>query len=284
MDHSTPLKDSFNRSPASEAQSLGQPFYEGSRQRDFLRGVELRRVAWHDEQEARALELDEMGEPKRARRVRECGNPSGRYLLTRYCGDRTCPGCSQYKSSVRAKKMIVALGCMRSKVFCTALLVTTTNDERALREGITQLRRLLGRLRRRKVFRFVLGGYGGLEVPRTPDGQGWRIHAHLVLDVPPELFDVPAVEAAWKDLTDGRGEFWVDEEEEVEDDASVAFYVFKTLTTSPPPGDTSRSAFAALVGGLRGKRLVIAWGSGKVPPSQSGGAQSVHPTAHEAHG
>jgi hypothetical protein len=73
------------------------------------------------------------------------------------------------------------------------LVLTMRNFRTLTRKKIREMTRALARLRRAKCFAKVRGGCVSLEI--TNEGNGWHLHAHLLLDV--DWLEMPDVARSW---------------------------------------------------------------------------------------
>jgi len=149
---------------------------------------------------------------------------------------------------------------MKSPILVLATLPTRGLWD--LRNAFADWKACLQRLRRRKVFKDVKSGCGALEAKLAEDGERWSLHAHLVLDIPWERFDLHALQRAWNKLTRGRGTFSIDHKPIVNREWTVglARYITKADWISPEPGAVNPHLLELLWDGIRYQRLLVTWG------------------------
>ncbi len=211
-----------------------------------------------DPHEGRAIELDDLGESRRAKLVLLC-SAAGTGFPLRTCKQRACPTCSQNVAIRNSRK---ALNRIEQMTFKTLVLITVCSRSLLdLGSTITLFKQALSRLRERVCFSNVRAGVGGLEPKLSDDKTFWEVHAHLVLDVDPALLDVARVHANWTRLINDRhGKFCAEANPCVRSPRAIAIYMTKTWDWSPPPGTMDSPRLGLLFRAMRGRRLVIAWG------------------------
>jgi hypothetical protein len=128
---------------------------------------------------------------------------------------------------------------------------------------VSSFRKALVRLRRRQVFDGVAGGVGAIEPKVSNDLSGYNLHAHVVLDAGED--DVADVDDTWRAIT-GGGRFSIDPNRpEPDDEEALATYVSKTDEWDPSPGSLDLARLDVVRTAIRGKQLVVVWGSARAP-------------------
>ena len=158
----------------------------------------------------------------------------------------------------------------------TPRLVLVTCLSRSLDDlapALGQLRQALALLRARRCMKEVGGGVGAIE-PRLADNEKrWTVHAHIALD---GTWNDQEVACAWRSLTNGRGRFSRDKRAGILAPRQLAAYVTKADSWCPRPGALSIPNLGELRSAIRGRRVVIAWGTGlaarnvAIHPAQDG--------------
>lgn len=213
-----------------------------------------------DPQEARAIELEAIGDDKRARSIRECVSPLEEYGYT--CRDRRCPSCSARKAAKYAARAVKVIRDMRRPKLLLVTLCSLGLDD--LRGTIAELRRLLTLLRRKRL-RSVRVAIGCIEPQLSRKGARWTPHLHVVVDVDALPFAVLRDE--WRALTNGRGTFDADSRIHLRgvdprNPYALARYLFKSTDACPPPGTVAPEVLSVLWGrqGIHGAQLPVWWG------------------------
>lgn len=250
-----------------------------------------------DPHEARALELELLGQHRRAANVRACSINDGKSPKWT-CKQPCCPTCSEIRAAKHARVARAAVSRMghpilglytwfvlpetlqprlrlvgdadsRTNDEATDVTTDVTTDDfeqpNGLRLGISALRDAHRRLRRRTCFSRVLGGVGGIETKISDDGRAFDLHLHEVLDA--ELIDEGRVSAAWNQLTGGRGSFKLKELDEHEGDAEhrpLLGYITKAASWCPPAGGVGLNFLSEIQHAIHGRRLLVAWGTGEI--------------------
>lgn len=222
------------------------------------------------ELEERARECEQLDQHPRAERIRSCGLYGGRR-----CHDRSCPSCARAKASKRGRLALFALGGFTHRLFVT--LTLPSRGPFALGATLSDKRKFLLTWRRRSVVASAIaGGVGGIEPHLDRERVLWAVHSHLVLDSRvPELDFAPLAEQ-WDAITGGRGRLLIPNGgPEVRSPSRAAAYITKSDDSCPLPGAIPLRALSVLMGfapaeaverrdaGIRGKRLFIAWGTGR---------------------
>jgi hypothetical protein len=109
-------------------------------------------------------------------------------------------------------------------------------------------------------------GVGAIEMPLTKDGQRWALHLHGIVDLCAsdgqlEEWRVRA-QAEWRELTGQPGAVW--EVEDLRDPHALLRYAVKSRRNkswSPSPVDLPTRLRVHLDRAIRGKQLVVQWGS-----------------------
>jgi hypothetical protein len=206
------------------------------------------------DQEMRARELEELGYAGRGKRVRECGLDR---LGVWWCGDRQCPRCSRKRARLSSEAFLEVARGWETSEFWT--LTRPSEGPWRLKESLREMRTCLNAWRRRKcVKEGVLGAVGAIE-PKCARAV-WSVHAHLVVEVDRKSISHQELEAAWEEVTGGKGRFLV--EEPIRSLERVTSYTVKMRDECPDPGSMELSRYAHLVKGVKGARLKIAWGTG----------------------
>lgn len=211
------------------------------------------------EQQEAAEELERLGEHKRASRVRQCGS-----FGARRCHDRRCPRCTAAVATNNARRALFALGGFKFPAFLT---LTLPSHGPARLEGCLHAFRagLVTWRRRVAVKGLIAGGIGGIEPHLDRNQMLWAVHAHLLLDGATPGLNVDPLRAGWLDVTGGRGRLLVPNGgAAVKSPARAAAYATKRDDWAPPPGALPERALAQLVRSIKGKRLLVVWGTARV--------------------
>jgi hypothetical protein len=222
--------------------------------------------------------MDLLGYLERARWVRRCGN--GTYQHP--CNLRGwCPRCSKRIAVEQGGRGAAGIARMTNRL--VALFVMPVpwdpcdrnkgNRIISFKAHLKTFRDALKEIRRRGAFRPVLGGVEFMEFEVSEHGRSWNLHAHVVLDA--GALDRAEVEAAFKQLTDGRGWFSFPEDEEKKTVASEdinrsAMYFAKSDSWSPAPGLLSLAQLDVLQHAVKGMQLVTTWGTAAPPKTRKG--------------
>jgi hypothetical protein len=95
------------------------------------------------------------------------------------------------------------------------------------------------------------------------------VHSHLVLDCSAAT-DFDALGAAWKAATAGKGRLLLPKGgPDVRDPLAAASYLTKAADWSPRPGALPLSVLGALFDRIRGRRLLLRWGTGRPKPCRA---------------
>jgi len=229
-----------------------------------------------DEQELRGHEMDLLGYLERARWVRRCGN--GTYQHP--CNVRGwCPRCSKRIAVEQGGRGAAGIARMTNRLVGLFMMPVRWDpceqNKRsrivAFKAALKMFRDALKEIRRRGAFRSVLGGVEFMEFEVSEHGRSWNVHAHVVLDA--VALDRAEVEAAFKQLTDGRGWFSFPEDDEkrtvaFEDINRSAMYFAKSDTWSPAPGLLSLAQLDVLQHAVKGMQFVTAWGTAAAPKNR----------------
>lgn len=202
---------------------------------------ELRAVGAFEQ--ATLLEADAIRDFNGAVRISNCGTTrrarwfSKRYQ-SRYCRRRDCPGCGPLLARTNANRVAPSIGRMRNRLvtlFTYPVKWRPGDDPKVAQTMVTAFRKALLRLRRRRFFvRSIAGGAGAIETKLANDLAGFNLHAHIVLDP-----DHPEVRNA----------------------DALASYVTRDETWDPNPGSIDLARLDVVRQAIRGRQLVIAWGS-----------------------
>ena len=210
----------------------------------------------------RADELRQLGDHRAAKRVEEC-----RATITHYwtkkpyrlgiCKRRVdCPRCSDELASYYSELGINAIREMQAPIFTYFRLPSKKLSD--LASTMTDLRWSITALRRQKCFRLVDRAFGMIEPKLAGRGWHWNVHAHMIFE---PVVDLTAVDAAFKKLNSGRGEFSVDGA--ARSRHAVARYSCKRDTWCPDPGfagtNMDLAKFGILRAAMRGRHLLIRW-------------------------
>jgi hypothetical protein len=138
----------------------------------------------------------------------------------------------------------------------------------AFKADLKMFRDALKEIRRRGAFRPVLGGVEFMEFELSEHGRSWNLHAHVILDA--VALGRVEVEAAFKQLTNGRGWFSFPKDGEPktvasEDISRSAMYFAKADSWSPAPGVLSLAQLDVLQNAVKGVQLVTMWGTATAP-------------------
>lgn len=123
-----------------------------------------------------------------------CERCSAVHVFDYHCNKRFCPCCAWQRSCDRRKVLEL---CARLLKQPKHMVLTARNDsdlKRMLKVVLEGIRKI----RRRKVFSEVRGGWCSVEV--TNEGRGWHVHAHLLLDVP--FIAAPLLAREWASCVD----------------------------------------------------------------------------------
>jgi hypothetical protein len=151
--------------------------------------------------EARAVELEMLGEGAKANRVRNCGIE--RWNRPWYCRDRACPICfsaRMWKHAMQGRKI--------ARTYGYPQFVTLTFPVRLgkLESGMKDFRRALQKwFRRRAVNRVAQRCVGAIEPRLGADGRIWTLHVHLIMDALEPAPDFQDPRHAWRSITRRRG-------------------------------------------------------------------------------
>lgn len=210
---------------------------------------------------ARSEELIELGDHVAADRVRLCGAVNA-WPRTRYCHRRDCPSCAEYLSTRYSARVLEGVRSFRGHAILVGLFAVTVRLS-ALGSGFKLFRRSLGLLRRRQVMKlFVLGGAGALEPKLVANRCWWNLHAHVLLDVDGGQLPEADIGRQWRELTGGT--FSLDPEHpSVRSTTGFSKYSTKTDSWAPRPGQLTTSELAHHREGIRGRQLVICWGTAR---------------------
>jgi hypothetical protein len=151
-------------------------------------------------------------------------------------------------------------------------LTLPTEGPFRLSTGLDDYREALLRWRRSNpVARVVKGGVGGLEPHFARSKALWAVHAHLLLDVTPSV-DLDDLGERWGIATADRGLFLIPPNRgaDVESLADSARYATKARDWCPTPGALPLTALDALFRAMRGRRVLIAWGTGRTKSKKAG--------------
>lgn len=242
--------------------------------------LEINSLRLTDPHEARARELELLGDSRRAARVRNCSVTNGSFPKWT-CKQPCCPTCAEVRAAKHGRKVREAIAKMKNPVLglytwfvlpeMRRPLLVSADDPVALarhrkpnglREGISAFRDAHKKLRGRKCFAGIRGGVGALETKISDSGRGFNLHVHEVLDA--AHIDEVLVNAAWVKLTDKDGTFMLKEIEETDEDGHPALskYVTKANTWCPPAGEVGLRFLAEIQRAIHGRRLLVAWGTG----------------------
>jgi hypothetical protein len=158
---------------------------------------------------------------------------------------------------------LFALGGFKHPAFLT---LTLPSQGPARLEGCLNAFRvgLLTWRRRAAVSKLVSGGVGGIEPHLDRKQVLWAVHSHLLLDSTALALNVEALREAWTDVTGGRGRLLEPPGGPVvKSPARAAAYATKRDDWAPAPGALPERAMALLVKSIKGKRLMVAWGTGR---------------------
>jgi 3-hydroxyacyl-CoA dehydrogenase len=130
-----------------------------------------------------------------------------------------------------------------------------------LRAAVASLTKWWGVLKRRAVMQGITMLAGMMEVVPVTIGRRlvWCIHLHAIADVVPAVFDLAAVQKAWKDIT-GRKSSFVGTQELISKDGYLR-YMSKMRDRCPWPG-ALRPAWLlkVLVRAMKGAHGWFEWG------------------------
>jgi len=253
----------------------GESFDPGFSTHSFFRRVKNlpdMPTANDDQHETRAKELDALGKGKQALRVRTCGSRAffKGYPVRSECKIRVCPSCAARVASKNAEHVVNAVILFANQV---AYLLTMP-PMRNLEDSWDRFRQALAKVRRLAAFRrAVAGGVSAIETRLGADGK-WQVHAHLILDA--DGLDLATIRAAWRKLTalpgtnwHGDFQFHRDPKVDLRYLRKFAEYICKADTWCPPPANlptpATQNRLEQLLAVMRGKHLLIAWGTGRKP-------------------
>ena len=114
-----------------------------------------------DEHEAKALELEHLGETRFAGRVRRCGRRSGSPFGMYPCNERSCPSCSETKARQAARSVLEAIQGLKWRAFVTVTRKSEGLED--LGDTISAIRRHIRALRGHPAFGQDTGVVGGIE-------------------------------------------------------------------------------------------------------------------------
>ena len=214
---------------------------------------------------ARAIEMIELRDIRRAEAIMRCGLPRYPGGPSWRCRRKLCPECDRRLASRFASTVERDIMSM-----CTASLTLFFIRSRGLDDvgrTLRIFREALGRLRRRKAFALTLRkGTGVLETMLTDDMHAFLVHAHLVLAGRLIDDEVLRLDAAWCALIGCRsGGVGLNPDRpyvDTKDCGALARYISKSSTWCPKPGSLEPRALEALKAGLHGKQLLVRWGLG----------------------
>ena len=231
--------------------------------RNFLQASSCRPLidGGADDRDLRAAELMELEQHTRADRVRACGT-----FGNRRCGERLCPSCKKATASVNKDLALLAVARFPAPHFVT--LTLPSRGPFRLGDAIGEFRARLVVWRRRAVIaRVVRGGVGGVEPHLDRARVLWAVHAHLILDVVAQAIDWPVLGEEWARITSDRGLLLLPRGgSRVRSLVDAARYVTKPDDWCPDPGELPLRALEELAKGMRGKRVMVAWGTGRARP------------------
>jgi hypothetical protein len=167
------------------------------------------------------------------------------------CNRKYCPRCSPKLAKLRIAKLKI----WASKITQPKHLVLTMRNFPVLTgRKIREFQKALLQLRKRELWREVKGGCATIEI--TNSGEGWHLHAHLLLDV--RWLDMSELAKVWGNLVgqqfgivkikDVRGQEYL---------AEVAKYVVKGNELAKWEPEQIWEFICA----IRGKRFFFAFGS-----------------------
>lgn len=210
---------------------------------------------------ARAEELRQIGEHRRADRVEQCGAwPYER----RRCGQiKVCPTCGAERAIDNARRALAAVDRFDAPVFVT--LTLPSRGPWRLREAMDEFGRALAVMRRRAAFRrAVRGGVCGVEPRLELRGALWTLHAHAILDADAGAFEVEPLREMWAALTDDRGALLVpDAGVELVSPADASRYVTKSQDWCPAPRALPPKALEVLGRANHRRHVLLLWGSAR---------------------
>lgn len=167
------------------------------------------------------------------------------------CNRKWCPRCAVNLARVRASKLKLWAATIHQPKH---LVLTMRNFPVLTGKKIRAFQKALLALRRRKLWAQVKGGCASLEI--TNGGDGWHLHAHLLLDV--RWLDMNVLAVEWGNLVgqefgivkikDVRGTDYLSE---------VSKYVAKGSELAKWEGEQMWEFICA----IRGKRFFFAFGS-----------------------
>ncbi|KXA92414.1 hypothetical protein AKJ66_04195 [candidate division MSBL1 archaeon SCGC-AAA259E22] len=120
----------------------------------------------------------------------ECGY---KHYVPIRCGRRTCPECAFYRF-LEMKEKYKRFKNPRNAKFLTLTLIRSWDLEDLIERAIDCFKKL----RRRKIFRKVKGGFYSIEV-KPPTAEGWFVHIHAVISGP--FIPEGKISEEWIDLT-----------------------------------------------------------------------------------
>ena len=204
-----------------------------------------------DPRDARADELDAVGDHRAADRVRACGRTTSTGDVS-YCHTRSCPTCAEWSGRRRGDQLIAVADTYERPI--ALLIKLPTCGSKDLLTTYTTFSAALLKLRRRVCMRDVIAAVGGIEVVRWRRQQ-WLVHVHLIADVRPS-WNACVARDAWEALTEGRGDLSVDQIDTV---AAATRYALKGL--APRPRSMPPRMLALWRAVVHGRRLVVRWGA-----------------------
>jgi len=106
-----------------------------------------------------------------------CSHCGSAWYIVNHCRLRVCPLCSYKVAKERAQFLEAMCKDMSHPKMLTLTMPTWTENPR---DGIAFLRKAFNKLRKRPLFKSVVGGAYNIEL--KPKDTGWHIHAHVLLD------------------------------------------------------------------------------------------------------
>jgi len=167
------------------------------------------------------------------------------------CNRKWCPNCNW--KITRARSEMVGLWAQQIKQ-PKHLVLTMRNFQKLTPDKIRDFQKALLKLRRQDIFSQVAGGCCSIEI--TNAGEGWHLHAHLLLDV--KWLDMKAVSIQWGALI--AQEFGIVKIKDVRDQ-SYLHEVTKYVAKGSELAAWSAQDLYAFIRSIKGRRLFFQFGS-----------------------
>jgi len=130
--------------------------------------------------------------------IATCGDCGKVRKFPNRCDLFYCPECANHLQHERQRQV----EWWAARIKQPKHVVLTIRNITDLSAGhVDELRKMFGKLRRRKFARNWKGGYYGIQV--TNEGKGWHLHIHALVDA--RWIDEPELKQQWRSITNGLG-------------------------------------------------------------------------------